>query len=151
MRLFRFDSGTTAMTQKLKHLDFIQAIINRMAHNSFMLKGWSVILVSALFALTAAKDAKLIFVAFAYFPVIMFWILDGYFLWQERLFRKLYDHVRIMDESNIDFSMNTSDFVGGKNRWHRSMFSITLNIFYGTILFVMICVTIGLYFTNTKG
>lgn len=139
------------MTQKLKHLDFIQAIINRMARNSFMLKGWSVILVSAVFALIATKDAKLIFIAFAYFPVFMFWILDGYFLWQERLFRKLYDHVRIMDESNIDFSMDTSAFVGGTNTWHKSMYSTTLNIFYGTILFVMICVMIGLYFANMKG
>jgi len=31
----------------------IQAVINRMASNSFLLKGWTVMLVSALFALAA--------------------------------------------------------------------------------------------------
>ena len=27
-----------------------------------------------------------------------FWFLDSYFLWQERLFRTLYDHVRTLKE-----------------------------------------------------
>ncbi len=32
------------MEQKIKHLEFIQAAINRMAGNSFLLKGWTVTL-----------------------------------------------------------------------------------------------------------
>jgi hypothetical protein len=42
------------MERKLKHLELIQGVINRMAHCSFLLKGWSVILISGLFALGAA-------------------------------------------------------------------------------------------------
>ena len=42
-----------------KHLELIQGVINRMAGNSFHLKGWSVVLVSALFAL-AASNAKVL-------------------------------------------------------------------------------------------
>jgi len=93
------------LEKKLKHLELIQAIISRLANNSFLLKGWSVVLVSAFFALSA-KDQSLYFIYLAYFPAIAFWILDGYFLWQERLFRKLYDGVRVKKESDIDFSMN---------------------------------------------
>ena len=38
---------------KLKHLEFIQGIITRMANNSFMLKGWAVTLVAGIFALSS--------------------------------------------------------------------------------------------------
>jgi len=37
------------MEKKLKHLEMLQGVINRMANNSFLLKGWSVVLISALF------------------------------------------------------------------------------------------------------
>ncbi len=81
------------MESKLKHLEMIQAVVNRMASNSFLLKGWSVTLVSALLALAAANsDRRFVFVAVL--PLLMFWLLDAYFLRQERLFRKLYDKVR---------------------------------------------------------
>ncbi len=45
------------MEAKLKHLEMIQGVVNRMASNSFQLKGWSVVLVSALFALAACLIA----------------------------------------------------------------------------------------------
>jgi hypothetical protein len=64
-----------------KHLELIQGIINRMAGNSFKLKGWSVVLVSALFAL-GVSDANDDFVLLAFLPAIAFWVLDGYFLLQ---------------------------------------------------------------------
>ena len=63
---------------KEKHLELIQGVINRMASNSFMLKGWSVVLVSALFAL-AASQTKVHFVCLAIFPAAAFWVLDWVF------------------------------------------------------------------------
>ena len=121
------------MEKKIKHLEMIQTIVNRMASNSFLLKGWCVTLVSALLAL-ASKDSNTKFILVAYFPVMMFWILDSYFLWQERLFRKLYDKVRVTDEGAIDFSMNTSTLVEQTAPWARVAFSITLVLFYGTMI-----------------
>ncbi len=44
----------------------------------------------------------------AYYVVLVFWLIDTYFLWQEKLFRKLYDLVRQRDAGQIDFSMDTS-------------------------------------------
>lgn len=125
------------MGNKQKHLEFIQITINRMAGNCFLLKGWAITLVAALFALSV-KDANHNYFLIAYFPVIIFWILNGYFLSQERLFRALYDHVRKLDESKIDFSMDTSGFETSKNNWLCSIFSQTLLIFYITLVGVML-------------
>jgi len=129
------------MEKKLKHLEMLQDIIDRMADNSFSLKGWSVVLVSALFAL-AASDSNTHFVYLAYLPSIMFWILDGYFLWQERLFRKLYDRVRAVSESEIDFSMDTSSVRNEVSSWAGTMFSRTLLIYHGTILGAVVVITV---------
>ena len=78
------------MDSKLKHLEFIQGVVNRLSTNSFLLKGWSVVLVAALLALSA-KDRNILFILLAYLPTLVFWGLDGYFLWQERLYRALYN------------------------------------------------------------
>jgi hypothetical protein len=77
---------------KAAHLGMIQVIITRMGANSFVLKGWNVTLVSALFALSV-KDSNKRFIMVALLPNIIFWMLDAYYLHQERLFRKLYDDV----------------------------------------------------------
>jgi len=129
------------MENKRKHLEFIQGAINRMAGNLFFLRGWTITLIAALFAFFV-KDANTDFIFVVYFPVIIFWILDGYFLSQERLFRALYNHVRKLDEREIDFSMNTSEYNEDKrNGWVCSMFSSTLLFFYLPLVGVMLLVT----------
>jgi len=124
---------------KLKHLEFLQFAINRMASNSFLLKGWSVTLVAALFAL-AAKDSDKKYIVVAYFPVLVFWILDAYFLSKEKLFRELYDAVRIKKEDEIDFSMDTTGIISAQIGWVATFFSRTLLVFYGSMILVMIFV-----------
>ena len=56
-------------------------------------------------------------------------MLDGYFLWQERLFRKVYDEVRV--QSDTGFQM---DPLKHRNKpkccWVSAIFSVTLVIFY---------------------
>jgi len=127
----------SSMENKQKHLEFIQTVINRMAGDCFLLKGWAITLVAALFALFA-KDANAKFIFVVYFPVIIFWILDGYFLSQERLFRALYNHVRKLDEKEIDFSMDVSKYQKDKeNSWLCSMFSATLLFFYLPLVVTM--------------
>jgi hypothetical protein len=74
---------------RVKQLDLIQGVVNRLASNSFSVKGWSITLVAALFAL-AAKDANPLYSAIAVLPAAFFWGLDAYYLRQERLFRGLY-------------------------------------------------------------
>jgi hypothetical protein len=127
------------MEAKLKHLEMIQGVINRMANNSFLLKGWSVILVSALFAL-AAKDSNKLYIYLSYFPSLAFWFLDGYFLRQEKLYRKLYDKVRSINDSEIDFSMDTSSLTNQVHTWSEVIFSKTLSIFHGVIVLTILLV-----------
>lgn len=121
------------MDSKLKHLDFIQGVINRLSTNSFLLKGWSVVLVSALFALSA-KDSEVSFVLLAYIPATVFWGLDGYFIAVERTYRKLYDRIRVKDPEEIDFSMNIGDLQNGAKGWIKATFSKTLVPFHGSLL-----------------
>ena len=90
--------------KKIKHLEMIQGVITRMASNSFMLKGWAVTLVAAVFAL-AAKDSKSLFFLIAYIPIIFFWGLDSYYFKLERQYRNLFDDVRGKSESTVDFAM----------------------------------------------
>jgi uncharacterized membrane protein len=130
-----------AFSNKHKHLEFVQAAVNRMAGNLFLLKGWSVTLIAALFAL-AAKDANKSYVLIAYFPLLIFWCLDGYFLSQERRFRALFDHVRTMNEADIDFSMDTRSFSGDdRNSWAGAILSRTLVIYYAGLAIVLLVLT----------
>ena len=131
------------MAEKHKHLELIQGVINRLSTNSFLLKGWSVVLVSALFALTAT-NARVAFVVLAYMPVLVFWGLDGYFLWQERLYRRLYDSVRVKGDGEIDFSMDVTAFRTGESppKWINVVFSRTLVTFHGILIVSVIVVTV---------
>ncbi len=133
------------MENKVAHLEMIQAVITRMARNSFLIKGWSVTLVAALFALAAANTNEL-FVYLAYFPAFMFWALDAYFLRQERLFRKLYDHVRGAENERVDFSMNTKPFDEKVDGTWGVAWSYTLRLFYGTITATIIVVMLLIRF-----
>ena len=129
------------MDNKRAHLNMIQGVINRLADNSFRLKYWSVILVSALFAL-AATNTKMVYIYLAYIPAISFWILDGYYLWQERLFGDLYEDVRKKDENQIDFSMTASEVAGEENTWLNAFFSKTIILFHGFIVLAVVVVMI---------
>jgi hypothetical protein len=126
------------ISNKHKHLDYIQGAINRMSGNLFLLKGWTITLIAALFALSA-KDSNKAYVLVAYFPAIVFWILDAYFLSQERRFRALYDHVRTLPEEKIDFSMDTRPFQD-EHTWLDAMYSKTLVVYYGALVLIMFAI-----------
>lgn len=127
--------------KKVKHLELIQGIISRMAGNSFLLKGWTITIIAAMFAL-AAKDANKIFVILAYFPTIMFWILDSYYLSQESHFRNIYNEVRIKSESDIDFSMKSKTTEWSVHLWGEAAISPTISIFYGTIIILLLIIMV---------
>jgi hypothetical protein len=122
------------MERKLKHLEFIQAAISRMATNSFLFKGWAITIAAALsaFATVETKTALLII---AVVSTIMFWALDGYYLWLERGFIRLHNEVSLKNETEIDFSMSI-DKSRAVRRWLKTCWRPHLWIFYGTIIAV---------------
>lgn len=126
------------MDNKIKHLEMIQGIIDRMGSNSFLIKGWTIILISGIFAVySSTQNLKLL--ALAYFPAIVYWLLDSYYLWQEKLFRALYDAVRIKDDSKIDFSMDVSAIKKQKivPPWGATIISGTLLAFHVPIIIIL--------------
>ena len=118
-------------TEKVvEHLKMTQAVINRLGSNSFLVKSWSMTVIVAAMVLIAKPDMQnSYFVLALILPVLGFWILDGYFLWQERLFRQVYNEIRV--QSDTDFKM---DVLKHRNKpkcsWVSAIFSLTLVIFY---------------------
>lgn len=131
------------MSNKINHLNMIQEVINRMSKNSFSLKGWAVTLVSGIFALSA-KDTNTVYFLIAYIPIFIFWILDSYYLLQEKLFRLLYDDVRKLNENQIDFNMDTSKFKNNiKNKYFHCLFSISEFIYLPLALTPVLVIVIS--------
>lgn len=124
-------------TGRLKHLEMLQQVISRMASNSFLVKGWSVTLLSAILVLTT-KDKVYVLGWVAVIPVAVFWLLDGFFLRQERLFRKLYDRYRSQPQDTpTDFNMDTSIVSNEVDPWGKVTFSKTLRMFHGGLAIVL--------------
>jgi hypothetical protein len=77
------------MAIKEKHLDHIQAVITRHNSNSFMIKGWTITICTAIFALAGTwKEPTLAIISMV--PIIVFWLLDSFYLANERCFVSLY-------------------------------------------------------------
>lgn len=144
------------MTDKIKHLDYIQQTITRMAMVSFQIKAWNIGLVTAVLAF-AAGDKNSTFLWAAFLPALMLWYLDSFFLRQERLYRALYDDVRNKAPESIDFSMDTKPYEKIKDadghdvdnpfmKRSNVMFSHTLKYFHGIVLVVIILAMCILYF-----
>jgi len=72
------------------HLGITQSVIQRMASNCASCKGWAIALVSAILVIVADKG-KPQYVLIAAIPVILFWVLDAYYLALEKMFRKSYN------------------------------------------------------------
>ncbi len=134
----------------LKEIDVIQDIIRRMAFNSFMIKGWAITLV--VVALLLKGTEYQIWIAFI--PLLVFWFLDAYFLWQERMYRKLYEWVidnRLKTDEYL-FHMNAADrFKDEVQSKVRIMFSITLGWFYGLIAILIIIYSIIIFLIQKGG
>jgi len=92
------------MDNKIKFLEMIQNIITRMSTNSFMLKGWAVTLVAGTFALLNIESNNLVFLI-AYIPVVLFWLLDSYYLQLERKYRRLYNNTLENPYDEVDFKI----------------------------------------------
>lgn len=130
-------AGSTSGAEPLsedqrKHLDFIQAVIARLASSSASAKGWGLTVATAAFGFSATKAVPAV-AGLGLVVVIFFGILDSYYLREERLFRYLYDDAR---KGNVEvYSMNKNDYSSRCKR--RSVIrSWSLLGFYGPLLLV---------------
>lgn len=143
---------------RLSHLELIQAVIGRLAGNSFLIKGWAITVAGAFFGF-ALNSRSWRLAAAATVPILAFWALDTYFLRAERLFRALYDEVRSKDERVRPFAMGATgpNFVGrvrdgdtacdnkaAASYWDAA-FSMTLGVLYVGLLIATAVIAAGAY------
>ena len=125
-------------TERIKHMEFIQNVITRMNTNSFHIKGWSIVIASALLAIYASTKDNYFFLV-AVFPTLIFWFLDAYYLNQERKFRGLYNDVAGVTDKPKEiklFAMRPDLYVGGKYSYWSAFFSITILKMYLSIIVI---------------
>ncbi len=125
------------MENKIEHLKMIESIIERMAKNSFQLKGWAMTLVTLVGA-SSANDADKRFIILAFIPIIVFWLLDSFYLQQERKYKALYRETTEKDEKDTSFNLNTrlvkyTNDEANRICFCRCMFSVCEVLFYGAL------------------
>ncbi len=84
------DKVTFESASVTSYLTIIQGVISRMATNSASCKTWCVTLVSAVIVIIADKGRPN-YVWISVIPIVLFLVLDSYYLALERLFRALYN------------------------------------------------------------
>ena len=57
---------------KIRYIELVQSIISRLANNSFLLKGWTITLIAAIFSLSDKIMKNFAFTI--YFFILIFWI-----------------------------------------------------------------------------
>ena len=121
---------------KIRYIELVQSIISRLANNSFLLKGWTITLIAAIFSLSDKIMKNFAFTI--YFFILIFWILDSYYLYQERLYRELYNKViEIRDEYAPLFSLKIDKKRNEKIiSFFKSFFSFTEVTFYLLLLLI---------------
>lgn len=134
------------MSNKIIHLQMIEAVIERMAKNSFTLKGWSMTLVVAIFSFLIQSTEKK-YILITYVPVIIFWFLDSYYLQLERKYKALYKEVARKNEDITDFNMDISVVTPDKYLLYlSSLFSVTEWLFYISIVLSITGLIFIIYF-----
>lgn len=81
---------TTDRSDVQAHLSMLLGIITRMAQNSASCKTWCITLIAAVVVLAVDKSQPTL-IRTALLPLIMFFLLDCYYLSLESAFRKKYD------------------------------------------------------------
>jgi hypothetical protein len=122
------------MEAKLQHLQFIQAVIARMATNSFLFKGWAITIAAGLSAF-AAVESRTALLVLVLVSTVLFWGLDGYYLWLEHCFIALHQKVAAQSAEQIDFSM-TPDKAKAASKWFKACWRPHLWLFYGAIIVI---------------
>ena len=123
------------MSAPEKHLELIQAVISRLAGNSYAYKGWAITVAAGLVALLADKHPNLL--AAALYPLAGFWFLDGHSLALERAFRRLYENA--LEGKASPYSMSLSGIRRPIIDQINAMLSGSLLTFYASsLIFVLV-------------
>jgi hypothetical protein len=136
------ETKTGFSTDQIKHLEFIQDAITRMNSNSFQMKSWMLVLVTALLG-SFANTGNQSFILLALLPTVIFWGLDTYYLQQERKFRGIYNDVTGLSKEPKEikpFAMPINLYEGGKYSFMDVFLSITILPLYLLIIVILLAI-----------
>ena len=126
-------------TARIEHLKLIQAIIVRLSRNSFAVKSTTAAVSAALIAYTAVSSSPL--AALGGVVLLALWVLDAFYLGQERGFRRLYDRIRLgraCEPGASDyFTMNISTGNGPNEPILKVAVSTSLVLLYAPLLLLI--------------
>ncbi|MGC0339016.1 hypothetical protein [Streptomyces sp. SLBN-8D4] len=132
---------------RVKHLELLQVTISRFGTNSFLVKGWAMA-VSGGLVTVAAGGAGWAVAVIALVMTSGFWLLDTYYLEQERLFRSLYDRSLTQESDRIPvFSMDVERYAQPVS-WRVVALSRTMRLFYGTFALADMAAALFLFTTS---
>jgi len=141
--------GVTTDELRLKHLDDIGAVIGRLSHHSFIIRGWSVTLVSVLLAIIGQAPRMQPLILVALVPTLIFWGLDAYYLRRERLFRQLYTAVGRLLADTGSPHVELFDMNADRRRHETASFVRTLFTTHVLAIPLMLVVLIMMYAGST--
>ena len=122
--------------ERVKHLELVQGVINRLANNSFLIKGWMITVVMAGVGISVSQSMKALYI-FTIVAIVLFWFLDAYYLRLEKLFRRHFDFVA-KSEDDLKFDMDISKHQKDIKTILRIMFSSPTIILYLPVLILTI-------------
>ncbi len=131
-------------SEKTTYLQMIQEPISRMSTNSAIFKGFAATIVAGVAALTYS-DMNIWVLGLSFLPVIVFLILDVYYLSLERKYRLLYEQVRKGNHA-VDFSLTLPsdrvEILRAKARIWDCIWSPSILLFYPALTIVLVVVFI---------
>lgn len=135
-------------TERISYLQMIQGIIDRLSNKSGNIKGFATTTVAGVTALSFEETNPYILLL-AFTPIIVFILLDIYYLGLERKYRFLYEQVRQGKEVDFDMilDLKESEIIKAKATKCQCLMSKSIKQFYIPLLLVVIGVLI-LKFTS---
>lgn len=123
----------------VKEIDLTQACIKRMAQNSFIVKGWTISLVTVVLAFLPEKVNITLLCLLGIIATLCFWYLDAFFLRCERLYRWKYEWIIASRQTNNSYFFdldpyNKSMWLPDKNGKKRSIPSVARMMFTKTLM-----------------
>lgn len=129
---------------KKEYLQMLQEPICRMSTISAIFKGFAATIVAGISAISYSFT-NIWILGLSFLPVLVFAVLDIYYLKLERKFRFLFDQVRL-DEHEIDFSMKLTndpvEIIRAKARTWDCIKSPSIYLFYPLMLLVLVAVLV---------
>jgi len=126
---------------KSQHREFVQSVINRLNTNSFQTKTIMITIVAAFLAIYASTS-QIVFIIIPSPVILLFWVLDTYYLQQEKKFRGIYNDVcdLVPEKDNKTkkiFQMDPGLYKDSQYRFWNVFTSPSLILLYPTLIILL--------------